>query len=61
MNKSGNLPLKDLIFSGFIVFLISTIIGNIYNLFWAISYAFANILILTTLGWLYDDSWNNKV
>ena len=58
-NKS--LPLKDLIFSGLIVFILSIIIGNIYNLLWAISYALANILILTTLGWLYDDSWNNKV
>ncbi len=55
------LPLKDLIFSGLIVFILSVIIGNIYNLWWAISYAFANILILTILGWLYDDFWKNKV
>ena len=61
MYNNGSLQLKDLIFSGLIVFFISTIIGNIYNLLFAISYAFANILILTTLGWLYGDSWNNRV
>ena len=55
------LPLKDLMFSGLIVFILSVIIGNIYNLWWAISYAFANILILTISGWLYDDFWKNKV
>ncbi len=55
--KTDNLPLRDLIVSGLIIFVMSTIIANIYNPLWGITYAFGNILTLTFLSWLYQDSW----
>ena len=53
-----HLPIKDLIVSGLIIFIMSTIIANIYNPLWGLTYAFGNILTLVFLSWLYQDSWN---
>ncbi len=54
-----HLPIKDLIISGLIIFIVSTIIANIYNPLWGFTYAFSNVLTLVFLSWLYQDSWNN--
>ena len=54
-----NLPIQDLIVSGLIIFLMSTIIANIYNPLLGILYAFGNILTLTFLSWLYKESWSD--
>jgi len=53
------LPIQDLVISGLIIFIISTIIANIYNPLLGILYAFGNILTLTFLSWLYKDTWND--
>ena len=55
----NNLPIKDLVVSGLIIFIISTIIANIYNPLLGILYAFGNILTLTFLGWLYKETWSD--
>ena len=55
-----NLPLKDLIISGLIIFIMSTIIANIYNPLWGFTYAFGNVLTLVLLSWLYQDTWNEN-
>ena len=52
------LPIKDLIVSGLIIFIISTIIANIYDPLLGFIYAFGNVLTLVFLSWLYQDSWN---
>ena len=54
-----HLPVKDLIISGLIIFIVSTIITNIYNPLWGFTYAFGNVLTLVFLRWLYQDSWND--
>ena len=54
------LPIKDLIVSGLIIFIVSTIIANIYNPLWGFIYAFGNVLTLVFLSWLYQDSWNTN-
>ena len=54
-----HLPVKDLIISGLIIFIVSTIIANIYNPLWGFTYAFSNVLTLVFLSWLYQDSWND--
>ena len=54
-----HLPIQDLIVSGLIIFIMSTIIANIYNSLWAIVYAFGNILTLIFLGWLYQETWGD--
>ena len=54
------LPIKDLVISGLIIFIISTIIANIYNPLWGFIYAFGNVLTLVFLSWLYQDSWNTN-
>ena len=54
-----HLPIKDLIISGLIIFIVSTIIANIYNPLWGFTYAFSNVLTLVFLSWLYQDSWND--
>ena len=54
-----NLPIQDLIVSGLIIFIISTIIANIYNPLLGILYAFGNILTLTFLSWLYKETWSD--
>ena len=55
----NNLPIKDLAVSGAIIFIMSTIIANVYNPLFAIIYAFGNILTLTFLSWLYQETWND--
>ena len=54
------LPIKDLVISGLIIFIMSTIIANIYNPLWGFIYAFGNVLTLVFLSWLYQDSWNTN-
>jgi len=55
-----HLPVKDLIISGLIIFIMSTIIANIYNPLLGFIYAFGNVLTLVFLSWLYQDSWNDN-
>ena len=55
-----HLHVKDLIISGLIIFIMSTIIANIYNPLWAFIYAFGNVLTLSFLSWLYQDTWNDN-
>ena len=57
--KTENLPLKDLLVSGLIIFIMSTILANIFDPLWGIAYAFGNILTLTFLGWLYQETWSD--
>ncbi len=54
-----HLPIQDLTVSGLIIFIMSTIIANIYNPLLGITYAFGNILSLTFLSWLYQETWND--
>ena len=54
-----NLPIKDLLYTALIIFVMSTIISNIYNPLWGVIYAFGNIITLAFLGWLYQDSWSD--
>ena len=54
-----DLPIQDLVVSGLIIFIMSTIIANIYDPLLGITYAFGNILTLTFLSWLYKDTWND--
>ena len=56
--NNKDLPVKDLIVSGLIVFIVSTIVANLYNPLWGFTYALANVITLTFLSWLYQDSWN---
>ena len=58
--NSEHLPVKDLIITGLIIFIMSTIIANIYNPLWAFIYAFGNVLTLSFLSWLYQDTWNDN-
>ena len=53
-----DLPIQDLVISGLIIFIMSTIIANIYDPLLGITYAFGNILTLTFLSWLYKESWS---
>ena len=53
------LPIQDLVVSGLIIFIISTIIANIYNPLLGILYALGNILTLTFLSWLYKETWSD--
>jgi len=55
-----HLPVKDLIISGLIIFIMSTIIANIYNPLLGFTYAFGNVLTLVFLSWLYQDTWNDN-
>ncbi len=61
MINTKDLPIKDIFFSGLIILVISTLIANIYDPLWGVTYAFGNILTLTFLGWLYKDSWDSKI
>ena len=56
--NNEHLPVKDLVISSLIIFIMSTIIANIYNPLWGFTYAFSNVLTLVLLSWLYQDSWN---
>ena len=55
----NHLPIQDLIASGLIIFIMSTIIANIYDPLLGILYAIGNIFTLTILSWLYQDTWND--
>ena len=54
-----NLPIQDLVISGLIIFIMSTIIANIYDPLLGITYAFGNILTLSFLSWLYKETWSD--
>ena len=54
-----HLPIQDLIISALIIFIMSTIIANIYNPLLGLIYAFGNILTLTFLSWLYQETWSD--
>ena len=54
-----DLPIQDLVISGLIIFIMSTIIANIYDALLGITYAFGNILTLTSLSWLYRETWSD--
>jgi len=54
-----DLPTQDLVISGLIIFIMSTIIANIYDPLLGITYAFGNIFTLTFLSWLYKDTWSH--
>ena len=56
--NTKDFPVKDLIISGLIIFIFSTIIANLYNPLWGLAYVFGNILTLIFLSWLYQDTWN---
>ena len=55
----NHLPIQDLVVSGLIIFIISTIIANIYDTLLGILYTFGNILTLTFLSWLYQETWSD--
>ena len=55
-----DLPIQDLVISGLIIFIMSTIIANIYDPLLGITYAFGNILTLTFLSWLYKETWSDS-
>ena len=55
----NNLPIKDLAVTGAIIFIMSTIIANIYNPLLGLIYAFGNILTLVFLSWLYQETWSD--
>ena len=57
--KFKQLPIQDLVISGLIIFIMSTIIANIYNPLLGIIYTFSNILTLTFLSWLYRETWDD--
>ena len=54
-----HLPIQDLVISVLIIFIMSTIIANIYNPLLGLIYAFGNILTLTFLSWLYQETWSD--
>ena len=54
-----DLPIQDLVISGLIIFIMSTIIANIYDPLIGITYAFGNIITLTFLSLLYEESWSD--
>ena len=56
-----DLPIQDLVISGLIIFIMSTIIANIYDPLLGITYAFGNILTLTFLSWLYKETWSDPM
>jgi len=55
----NHLPIKDLVISGLIILIMSTIIANIYDPLLGITYAFGNILTLAFLSWLYKETWSD--
>ena len=42
-----HLPLKDLIVSGLIIFIMASIIANLFSPLWGVAYIFCNILTLS--------------
>ena len=59
--NTKELPIKDLIVSGIIIFIVSIFLANIYNPLWGFIYVFGNVLTLAFLSWLYQDSWNTNL
>ena len=57
--NTEHLPIKDLLISSLIIFIMSTIIANLYNPLLGIIYAFGNIITITFLSWLYQESWSD--
>ncbi len=57
--NTENLPIKDLFVSGLIIFIMSTIVANIFDPLLGVAYAFGNVLTLTFLGWLYQETWSD--
>lgn len=57
--KTEDLPLKDLLISGLIIFIVSTLITKIYDPVWGLSYLIGNVLTLSFLNWLYKESWSS--
>ena len=55
----NHLPIQDLVVSGVIILIMSTIIANIYDPLLGITYAFGNILTLIFLSWLYKETWSD--
>ena len=55
----NHLPIQDLVVSGLIILIMSTIIANIYNPLLGVLYAFGNIFTITFLSWLYRETWND--
>jgi hypothetical protein len=55
-----HLDIQDLVVSGLIIFIMTNIIANIYNPLLGIVYAFGNILSLTFLSWLYQETWSDR-
>ena len=55
----NQLPTQDLVVSGLIIFIMASIIANIYNPLLGVVYAFGNILSLTFLSWLYQETWSD--
>ena len=55
----NHLPIQDLVICSLIIFIMSTIIANIYNPLLGIVYAFGNIFTLTFLSWLYQETWSD--
>ena len=53
------LPIQDLVISGLIIFIMSTIIANIFDPLLGIIYAFGNIVALAFLSWLYKETWGD--
>ena len=54
-----HLPIQDLVVSGLIIFIMSTLIANFYDPLLGIIYAFGNIITLTFLSWLYKETWSD--
>ncbi len=57
----NHLPIQDLVVSGLIIFIMSTIIANIYDPLLGVTYALGNILTLTFLSWLYKETWSDPM
>ena len=55
----NHLPIQDLVVSGVIILIMSTIIANIYDPLLGITYAFGNIITLSFLSWLYKENWSD--
>ena len=62
MPKSFNfdhLPLQDIFYAALVIIVMSTIIANVYNPLWGVTYSVGNIILLTFLGWLYKETWSD--
>ena len=57
--NTEHLPVKDLVVSGLIIFIMSLIIANLYNPLLGLIYIFGNVLTLTFLSWLYQETWSD--